>query len=122
MIAALVLVIALASPAFAAQVRVNAGDNARRSGDRGPLCMVEIDDYYAHQVHVYCINSGRTWFTVRVDGVDGHPRRISVRQTGDCAGRRVTHRQSGETVLVKIENSGDFNCYYHAVTVRFRGR
>ena len=108
----------LASPAHAAQVSVLASENVSRY-DSTDLCGVFIDDYDDNEVNAVCFGEGRTWVKVRVPGVDGDVNLVKVTRRGDCSGIAITYSKRGDVVTVKITETGEFDCYYKRVTVRF---
>ena len=80
-----------------------------------------LDVYDGHEVDVSCLSEGRTWFTVRVRGVEGRVTKVGVEETGDCSGQRISRTKLGTTVIVRIENvGGDFECSYQSVAVSYR--
>jgi hypothetical protein len=108
--------LALATPALADSVRVNAAENMTTSGSRGSC---QVHRTVADQVLAFCLSDGRTWFKVRVEGVDGTITKVRTADSGDCSGQTLRWTQRTAT-LVKITNVGRFRCTYTSVVVRFQ--
>lgn len=116
---ALVLVGTLTQPAVAGRAIVNAARNIV-SYDSAPTCAVLVDDYSAYEVEVFCFGSGSTWFTVKLTGVGFGPLTARTFSTGDCTGKSLTvKRRPGGVAIVKVRNTGDFDCTYKSVSVRW---
>jgi hypothetical protein len=110
--------LALATAASAASVRVNAAENMTDSGSRGS-CQVHLS-VNLDELEAFCFSPGRTWFKVRVPGVEGPIRRVQAAERGDCSGQRIDAvRRGGTNAIVRITNVGEFDCYYTTVVVRF---
>lgn len=107
-----------ASPAWAGRARVLAGD-AAIAWDSGDLCGVFAHDYGDHDVELYCVSSGSAWVKIRVPGVQGAVTRVVANGDGDCSGKSVTYVKRGTVVKVKIRHTGDFDCTYTAIVVRY---
>ena len=110
--------VSIATPAQAASVKVNAADNAV-AWDSTDLCSVNVDDTYDHEVNLWCIDHGTAWVRVKVPGVRGHVTRVLANGDGDCSGKSLTYTKVRTVVRVTIEHSGDFDCVYTNVTVRY---
>jgi hypothetical protein len=80
---------------------------------------VYVDHIYTHTVDLWCVDHGTAWVKVKVPGVDGHVTRVSANGDGDCSGRQITFTKRGNVVKVKITHTGDFNCTYTWVVVRY---
>ena len=107
--------------AHAGTVKVNAA-KAEYAHDSSQFCGVAVDDYFEYEINVYCFGSGSTWFKTKVPGVSGKVTSVQVNGQGDCSGKRVTWTRSAKkwsTLLVTTKNTGDFDCYYKSVVVRF---
>lgn len=115
------LVGVMATPALAARERVNAAENVTRYESIGEFCDVFVDDFSDFEVNVYCFDTGRTWFKVRVPGVTGRVTRVIARGTGDCSGKRLSFRKRGDVAIVKVTNVGEFDCSYSTIIVRHTG-
>lgn len=119
---AAVLPLVLATPASADSVRVNAAENISTWGTRGDDyggCAVRIDTFDDRDVRAFCWENGGTWFKVRVPGVDGDVTRVQAAETGDCSGQRITWKKPNSTAIVRIANTGEFDCRYTTVVVRY---
>jgi hypothetical protein len=117
------LTLALAGPASAGKVSVNAARNIVRY-DASDLAYVIVDDYADYEVETYGATIGNAvgwaWFTVRVEGVGSGPLSAKAFGTGDCTGRTISvKRRAGGVAIVKVRHSGDFDCTYKSVTVRW---
>ena len=117
---ALVIVGLSASPASAGRIGVNVARNLLHYDNNGAACAVLVDDYSEYTVEVFCFSEGSTWFTVRVPGVGTGSLTASVSGTGDCSGKVVTvRRKPGGVAVVRVVNTGTFDCYYHRAVVRW---
>jgi hypothetical protein len=115
-----VLVCALAGPAVAGRISVNAARNILAWGHNGEFCDVSVDDFFDYEVTSYCFASGSAWFTVRVTGVGAGALTAKAFGTGDCAGKTVkVKRKSGGVAVVRVRNVGEFECAYKSATVRW---
>lgn len=110
--------LAIATPAWAASAKVNAGDDAIAWGST-ELCRVYVDYIYEHKVNLWCADHGTAWVKVRVPGVDGHVTRVKANGDGDCSGKQITFTKRGNVVKVKITHTGVFDCTYTSVVVRY---
>ncbi|HET7236349.1 MAG TPA: hypothetical protein VFK59_07945 [Actinomycetota bacterium] len=117
---AVVFTALMATPASAAQVSVLASENVTLYDDPGEYCGVFVDDYDDNEIEAYCLDeNGHTWVKVRVPGVDGAVTSVKVTRRGDCSGVDIGYRKRGDVVTVKIDERGEFDCYYKRVVVRF---
>lgn len=63
---------------------------------------------------------GTKWFTVRVKDVGSGPLKAKAFGTGDCTGKTATvKRKPGGVAIVKVRNTGEFDCAYKSVAVRW---
>lgn len=118
------LVGALAGPAFAGRLSVNAARNVLRY-DSTELAYVSVDDYSDYDIEMFGVSfagepTTTAWFTVRVRSVGSGPLTAKAFGTGDCTGKLVTvKRKSGGVAIVRVRHTGDFDCTYRSVTVRW---
>ena len=115
--------LAVAGPAFAdvQRVRAAAGFTDYASSNDGCGVLVDEGDR-GLEVRTWCDPHGRTWFTVRVRGVDGEVEGITLGHAGDCSGLgAVVDRATSTGVVVRVRESGRFDCAVRTVTVRSSG-
>jgi len=117
---ALGFVLLSATPAAAGQIGVNAARNLLHYDTPSDICLVLVDDYSDYTVEAACFGDGSTWFTVRVTGVGQGQLTATASATGDCSGKVVTvRRRPGGVAIVRVVNTGTFDCIYHRVAVRW---
>lgn len=119
---ALVLVGLVAGPAWAGRVSVNAARNVVRYNST-EFAYVSVDEY-AGEITMIGAALGQApsvaWFTVRVSGVGAGALTATAFGTGDCTGKTVSvKRKAGDVAIVRVSHTGDFNCTYKSVTVRW---